>query len=93
MQTRKPKAKGQNDHKELDAFISGAEKPPQENAYPWEAETVRPDVTKVFNLRLPEDVFLKLKYLADNQKRVSMQSICLDAIEPHIEAEIERITK
>jgi hypothetical protein len=71
-------------------FIAGAEKKAQAD-YPWEAPEVRPDVNKVFNLRLPEDIFLKLKYLSENQRRRSMQSICQDAIEPYIEEELGKL--
>lgn len=70
-------------------FIEAADKNAEDDdVLPWEASGVRPDMTKVFNLRLPEDVYLKLKYLSDNQRRRSMQSICMDALEPVIDAEI-----
>ena len=75
-------------------FIEAADKNVgNDNVLPWEAPDVRPDITKVFNLRLPEDVYLKLKYLSDNQRRRSMQSICMDALEPAIDAEIVTILK
>jgi len=73
------------------SFIESAEKNENDDVLPWEAPDVRPDMTKVFNLRLPEDVYLKLKYLSDNQRRRSMQSICMDALEPAIDAEIATI--
>ena len=56
--------------------------------YPWQDEKVRDDVIKTFNLRLPEPLFLKLKFLADNTKRTSMHGICIDALEPTIEREV-----
>ena len=31
--------------------------------YPWEEPHVRSDVIKSFNMRLPEDFYLKLKFL------------------------------
>lgn len=74
-------------------FIEGAEEEKNNDVLPWEAPAVRPDMTKVFNLRLPEDVYLKLKYLSENQRRRSMQSICMDALEPVIDAEIEALLK
>ena len=89
MRSSKPQV--QNKQQEnVDDFIAAAE---QRTAVdlPWKAEKVRPDVNKVFNLRLPEDMFLKLKYLSENQRRRSMQNICLDAIEPYIEQELKKV--
>ena len=89
MRSSKPQA--QNKQREnVDDFIAGAEQTTAID-YPWKAEEVRPDMNKVFNLRLPEDMFLKLKYLSENQRRRSMQSICLDAIEPYIEQELKKV--
>lgn len=101
MQSKKPKPKTQLDENALEAFVSGAEpelktkaSPKQrKELHPWEASDVREDVTKVFNLRLSEPLFLKLKYLAENQKRTSMQSICLDVLEPAIEKQVKNFLK
>lgn len=77
-------------------FIGGAEEKPkrvtkqkkdQVSTLPWEEPHLRDDVTKVFNLRLSEKHFAMLKYLAENQRKESMQSICLDALEPMLERE------
>lgn len=89
MRSSKPHAQAAQ-REEVQDFIAGAEQQTVD-AHPWEAPEVRPDVNKVFNLRLPEDMFLKLKYLSENQRRRSMQSICLDAIEPYIEQELEKV--
>ena len=94
MRSNKPTfKKNKADQASMTSFIEGAEKEGLESdiVLPWEASGVRQDVTKVFNLRLPEDLYLKLKYLSDNQRRRSMQTICMDAIEPVIEAEIKAI--
>ena len=93
MRSSKPKLKKSKvDQASITRFIEDAEKGPEPDiVLPWEAPDVRLDVTKVFNLRLPEDLYLKLKYLSDNQRRRSMQTICMDAIEPVIEAEIKAI--
>jgi len=53
---------------------------------PW--EEAREDVTKVFNLRIPEPVFLKLKHIAENSK-YSMQSFCLERLIPEIDEKVE----
>jgi hypothetical protein len=53
---------------------------------------VRPDIVKVYNLRLPEPYLLKLQYIADNTPG-SMQKFCLDALLPAIDAQIEQLTK
>ncbi len=59
-------------------------------SYPWQALGVREDVKKVFNLRLSEPYFLKLKYLSE-QTRVKMQEICLEVLLPAIDAEVEKL--
>jgi hypothetical protein len=83
---------------DLDAFLSGAEKktasePAQQKAaYPWKEEGVRDDVTKVYNLRLPEPYLLKLKYIAENTPD-SMQKFCLNVLQDAIDAKIKELTK
>ena len=54
---------------------------------PWEAAHVRDDVVKGYALRLPEPLYLRLKWVAERTGR-SMNGVCRDAIE----AEIERYT-
>ena len=61
-------------------------------AYPWEAAGVRDDVTKLYNLRLPEPYLLKLKYIAEHTPD-SMQKFCLNVIEKEIDKEIKELTK
>lgn len=90
MRSNKPRTQSQAPEADIKDFIAGAERQ-ESRAYPWQAANVRPDVTKVFNLRLPEDVYLKLKYLSDKQRRRSMQTICQDAIEPYIEQELKKL--
>ena len=53
---------------------------------------MRDDVAKVYNLRLPEAYFLKLKHIADNTPG-SMQRFCLDALLPAIDAKIDELTR
>ena len=60
--------------------------------YPWEEPQVRQDVTKVFNLRLPEPYLLKLKYLAEHTPD-SRQQFCLKVLLPAIDAQIEVLTQ
>lgn len=88
-----------------DSFIEGAnqqslsgEQSPQEETpsrqqrehYPWEAPRVRDDVTKNYPLRLPEPLYLKLKFVSNETGR-SMNQICNEAVEANVEAEIERL--
>ena len=47
-------------------------------------ENAREDVFKVFNVRLTEPMFVKLKYIAQRQKR-STNSICTELIGRFIE--------
>ena len=67
-------------------------KPLEPEPYPWEELGVREDVTKVFNLRLTEPYFLKLKYIAESTPD-SMQKFCLDILLPAIDAKIEELKK
>lgn len=83
---------------DLDAFLSGAEertapkaKPKRKVSYPWEEESVREDVTKVYNLRLSEPYLLKLKYIAEHTPD-SMQKFCLSTIEKEIDKKIKELT-
>ncbi|MEO1925434.1 MAG: hypothetical protein ABGY08_05540 [Gammaproteobacteria bacterium] len=84
----------------LDDFLAGAEEkksPKKEvvkrkSAYPWEDDGVRDDVTKVYNLRLPEPYLLKLKYISEHTPD-SMQKFCLATIEKEIDNKIKELTK
>jgi hypothetical protein len=86
--------------KDKEAFIAGAAtksttSDPVSNAsvvYPWQAPGVREDVTKVYNLRLPEPYLLKLKYIAENTPD-SMQKFCWKVLHDAIDKEIEKLTK
>jgi len=84
---------------DLDAFLNGAEKkvtakPARkiEEVYPWEKAGVREDVTKVYNVRLPEPYLLKLKYIAEHTPN-SMQKFCLNVLKDAIDKEIENLSK
>ena len=84
---------------DIDAFISGAEDKTAKSAivdkaesYPWEDPGVREDVTKVYNLRLPEPYLLKLKYIAENTPD-SRHKFCLNVLQDAIDAKIEELTK
>lgn len=59
--------------------------------YPWQAPGVRDDVTKVYNLRLPEPYLLKLKYIAEHVPE-SMQQFCLNMLLPAIDEKIADLT-
>ena len=85
---------------DLDDFLSGAEEKttPKKTAqkrqptFPWEAASVRDDVTKVYNLRLSEPYLLKLKYIAEHTPD-SMQKFCISVIEKEIDKKIKDISK
>jgi hypothetical protein len=84
---------------DLDAFLSGAEKRVNPTAvqqpkavYPWEADGVREDVIKTYNIRFPEPYLLKLKYIAEHTPD-SMQKFCLDVLLEAIDAKIDELAK
>lgn len=64
----------------------------EEGGYPWQAPSVREDVTKLFNLRLPEAYLLKLKYIAEHTPD-SMQQFCLAVLLPAIDDKIEELVR
>lgn len=82
----------------VDDFISGAEKQKEkmrkiaEEVLPWEDAGVREDVTKVYNLRLSEPYFLKLKYIAEHTPE-SMQTFCLRVLLPEIDGKIKDLVQ
>ena len=57
---------------------------------PWEAPAVRADVTKAFNLRLPEPLKLKLDFIR-GRTRVSVHEFIMSAVAPAVDREIERL--
>ncbi len=77
---------------DLDAFAAGAGRAAKKDALlPWEEPHVREDVKKSIPLRLPETLYLKLKYIADHTP-YSMNSFILERLEQVIEEEISRMT-
>jgi hypothetical protein len=84
---------------DINAFISAAEDRTAKNtlvektsSYPWEEPGIREDIIKVYNLRLPEQYLLKLKYIAENTPD-SMQKFCLNVLQDAIDEKIEDLTK
>lgn len=57
--------------------------------YPWNKENVRKDVTRLFNLRLSEPDWLKLKFISDKTGE-SMHTICLDVVIPAIARKLRK---
>jgi hypothetical protein len=53
---------------------------------------VRADITKVYNLHLPEPSLLKLKYIAEHTPD-SIQKFCLDLLLPAIDTKIGELTQ
>jgi len=59
---------------------------------PWQQPGVRADVTKPFNLRLPEPLKLKLDYIRE-RTRISVHEFVMEALTPAVEAELERLKR
>jgi len=51
-------------------------------------DNARIDVIKPFNLRMPEEYYIKLNYLS-KKKRISKNKICLEAVISEIERMLE----
>ncbi len=79
---------------DLDKFAAGAGKRDvkQDIIYPWEEPHIREDVKKNLPLRIPEPLYMKLKYIAD-QTPYSMNSFILERLTPEIEEEIASLTE
>ena len=77
----------------LDKFAAGAGQPSLKNegTYPWEEPHIREDVKKNLPLRIPEPLYMKLKYIAEHTP-YSMNSFILERLTEEIEQEIVRLT-
>lgn len=73
----------------LDQFAAaaGTRKTEKNEVYPWEDPHIREDVKKNLPIRLPEPLYMKLKYIADHTP-YSMNSFILEKLEQEIEEEI-----
>lgn len=80
-----------NKHTPFKKEILGQSNTETDQNLPWNNPMVREDVTRLFNLRLSEPDWLKLKYLSDITKE-SMQVICLDILIPSIHRRLKKIT-
>lgn len=58
--------------------------------YPWEEPHVREDVTQGYPLRLPEPLYLKLKYVSE-KTGCSMNQLCNDVIEDMVEEKLSEL--
>jgi len=67
-----------------DRFIKG-----QTGQFPWNEAKER--VVIPFNLRLPEPVQLKLRYMAENTP-LSMHAFVMQVLEESVDREIKRLT-
>ena len=79
---------------DLDAFAAAAGKPKSaaETVYPWQEPHIREEVKKNLPLRLPEPLYMKLKYIAEHTP-YSMNSFILEKLTEEIEEEIKRLAE
>ena len=79
---------------DLDKFAAGAGKNNSgtEQNYPWDEPHIREDVKKNLPIRLPEPLYMKLKYIAEHTP-YSMNSFILERLTSEIEEEITRMTE
>ncbi|TKB06459.1 hypothetical protein [Desulforhopalus sp. IMCC35007] len=77
---------------DLDKFAAAAGKDSVavDKVYPWEDPRIREDVKKNLPLRLPEPLYMKLKYIADHTP-YSMNSFILEKLTEEIEEEIQSL--
>ncbi len=79
---------------DLDAFAAGADSLEKATGtvFPWNEDHVREDVKKNIPLRIPEPLYMKLKYIADHTP-YSMNSFILERLTQEIEDEIVKLTR
>ena len=70
-------------NQKLDQFAMGAEKPRDQSVSPWNNGIIKKEGFKIFTLRLSEEDYNKLGYLADKE-RISKNKICLEILLPAI---------
>lgn len=88
----------------VDEFVQGAEQNPTgdapsrtdedasaEDLYPWEEPQVRENLKKNYPLRLPEPLYLKLKYVSEVTGR-SMNDLCNEAVGDLIAEKVSELT-
>ncbi len=77
---------------DLDKFAAGAGKysSKRKEAYPWEEPHVREDVKKNLPLRIPEPLYMKLKFIAERTP-YSMNSFILEKLTEEIEEEVAKL--
>ena len=61
-----------------------------EEKYPWQQDYVREDVVKGYALRLPEPLYLKLKYVS-KRTRISMNELINNAVESIVEDNLRQL--
>jgi hypothetical protein len=85
------------DDKARQAFIEEPEKKikkPIQHELPWEKQGVIPKVIKIFNLRLPEPINLKLEWIVLNSLEYkSKHDFCFRTIEEKIEKVLYEMLK
>jgi hypothetical protein len=59
----------------------------EKTTFPWQESGIRKDVHKLFNLRLPEEYYVKLAYLSQMTKD-SKHKICLDILLSEIDKKL-----
>jgi hypothetical protein len=57
--------------------------------WPWDLEKVNPKYKVVYNLRIPQPYFLKLKVLVKHLGYKSMQELCWECIQEWIDEELD----
>lgn len=77
---------------DLDKFAAGAGRfSATRELYPWEEPHIREDVKRNLPLRIPEPLYMKLKYIAEHTP-YSMNSFILERLIEQIELEVARLT-
>lgn len=82
--------RGEGGGRNLEKNLAGEATPYLEKKYPWQQDYVREDVTKGYALRLPEPLYLKLKYVS-KQTRISMNELINGAVESIVQENLKQL--
>jgi hypothetical protein len=83
--------KGKGKKQDIDDFLDGAEKLPKRKiVHPW--DKADPEVIKVFNLRMPKPLKLKIEYIT-NRSPLSMHAFIMDAVEKAVSRELKKLVQ
>lgn len=76
--------------KNIDKFIEGGNQSKErKKPQPW--DNADPEIVKLFNLRLPKPLKIKLEYIVQNTLHTSIHSFIMDEVEKAVNKELKKL--